>query len=1247
MADLFQRIEDRKEDFLVDVCVTFLEIYNEEIRDLLAEPGSATGRGGLSIREDKVVRVVGLVEAKPKTAEEVKEIVLLGNTRRTQSPTHANATSSRSHAVLQVHITQSPRTAALTEQRTMATLSIIDLAGSERAAATSNMGQRMVEGANINKSLLALGNCINALCESGGATRHIPYRNSKLTRLLKFSLGGNCKTVMIVCVAPTSNHFDDTHNTLIYAERATKIRTKVVTRNVVNVDRHVGRYVEAINRLNAEISELKDKLAGKRDAENETARRKKREALAEVDKAKKDISVKVEQTKTAIIDGATCTGKLTVAQLRVSIIQSRIVQIEALPTPLPPDLQAELGLLKAYAAPSRDALLPTSTLSSRLSRASNSTAMFDATLRAVSERRSEKLEDLHVDFIKIDARCAKAEMERLKAESEREVLKESVRDMSEVVAKLLGVVGRCTLAMGGAVERLGKIDTGGDDDTNGAATAQTVAGVKTLLQSLKNKNDELFTNLVGHSTEGYAFTSASQDDDLDLAAAADIQTAFSSSRSRRSSVGPAALQQKSALRNHVPTSIPSPTKRALHGHGHGQHQFRASPRKSIRSSLAANTPYRRISGLPLAGGSGGNIGGGGGKALKSVQWVDEVGQGDLDDGGTRPLHRGLDDEEKDEGVVVAILQPDDEDEEESTSGGGGNVDAVGTGIGTGTGGGEKKPKTTKMREIPVPSATVSSESEWEDEKTTESSELEDHSFARLSASQTKPSNSTRSYGAYGSLSSSAGAAPAATGIPERKLRPNRLDPGFLLRATKTRRSIGTLGALDEDEQESASASFFASSERPAHGSSSTSGLLSPSGKRRHHRERPLGDVNMNRSANASEGVSISTSGRTSSSSLSSPGKGNLRRSLHAGSGGGGSSTGGRSRVPSSPAKRTIPAPRRLSSNHHAISISASLRPYGNSRNASSVGGGGSGSGGGGGGGGVGGGGGGGGGDGDSGGMGMGIGMGGARRRSNVGPLRNERRRTSMVSMIPQLSPRSIAVVGTGAAGSPGLSTSTTRRMIHNAGGAGAGAGAGRSLINPQTTTTTTALSPSSSLTGTFQPGQFSTTSSSSDSLSASGGGLGPIRRTRMMITSPAKRTTKRVSLARGIGLGRDHGGLPPLRLGELGGGGERRVGVSEMGGGGSGSGRAMRPLHVGNLSVLSAAGGDPAGLGSEKRAGGLKGIGGHLSSSPSSSTSILGLLGAGAGAGVGDNSFGSNNGANERDTPSVAGRAGVWKPTWK
>ena len=437
MADLFQEIEDRREDYIVDVNVTFLEIYNEEIRDLLAEPGNPTPRGGLQIREDKSVKVVGLTELRPASANEVKEIVLLGNSRRTQSPTHANETSSRSHAVLQVHITQAPRTAAITEQKTMATLSIIDLAGSERAAATTNMGQRMVEGANINKSLLALGNCINALCESGGAVRHVPYRNSKLTRLLKFSLGGNCKTVMIVCVAPTSANFDDTHNTLIYAERATKIKTKVITRNVVNIDRHVGQYVEAINRLNLEVAELKEKLAGKRDQERDTEKRKRREALLEVEKAKSDLQLKAEQMRPSIADGANCAGKLAVAEAKLKVIRARLAELDSLaaanPTaPLSPDLETERALLQALAGPEEQILRPESALNVRVQRAGNSGALFEGTLRAVQERRSsEKLDEVSVDNVKLDARWRKAEMERTKAEAQTDELREAVVAQAE------------------------------------------------------------------------------------------------------------------------------------------------------------------------------------------------------------------------------------------------------------------------------------------------------------------------------------------------------------------------------------------------------------------------------------------------------------------------------------------------------------------------------------------------------------------------------------------------------------------------------------------------------------------------------------------------------------------------------------------------------------------------------------------------------------------------------------------------
>jgi kinesin family member 18/19 len=182
------------------------------------------------------------------------DMIMRGNEYRTISPTEANATSSRSHAVLQINISQKDRNADIHEPHMMATLSIIDLAGSERASATKNRGDRLLEGANINKSLLALGSCINALCDPR-KKNHVPYRNSKLTRLLKFSLGGNCKTVMIVCVSPSSEHFDETQNTLRYANRAKNIQTKV-TRNVYNVNRHVKDFLKKIDEQMALINEL-------------------------------------------------------------------------------------------------------------------------------------------------------------------------------------------------------------------------------------------------------------------------------------------------------------------------------------------------------------------------------------------------------------------------------------------------------------------------------------------------------------------------------------------------------------------------------------------------------------------------------------------------------------------------------------------------------------------------------------------------------------------------------------------------------------------------------------------------------------------------------------------------------------------------------------------------------------------------------------------------------------------------------
>lgn len=269
MRALLDRVEGLKRTMNVDISVSYLEIYNEKIRDLLVQdPLSMEKPKSLNICEDaeQNVSVPGLSYFTPTNLEEVMEIIIRGNSNRTMSPTEANAVSSRSHAVLQIYITQTPKSGEKQEEsesqnshKVRSVFSFIDLAGSERASATKNRGKRLVEGANINRSLLALGNCINSLCEPR-RRQHVPYRDSKLTRLLKFSLGGNCRTCMIVCISPSSEHYDETHNTLKYGNRAKNIKTKV-SRNVVSVDRHVSEYVRTIYELRQKVSILQKRIA--------------------------------------------------------------------------------------------------------------------------------------------------------------------------------------------------------------------------------------------------------------------------------------------------------------------------------------------------------------------------------------------------------------------------------------------------------------------------------------------------------------------------------------------------------------------------------------------------------------------------------------------------------------------------------------------------------------------------------------------------------------------------------------------------------------------------------------------------------------------------------------------------------------------------------------------------------------------------------------------------------------------------
>jgi kinesin family protein 18/19 len=146
-------------------------------------------------------------------------LLLAGNKRRTTEATNANLTSSRSHAVFQISISKKLKTRSTSVETLCGKLSLIDLAGSERGTVTENRGIRLMEGAKINRSLLALANCINALGDKNKKGFFVPYRDSKLTRLLKDSLGGNCKTVMINNISPASSQFEETINSLKYANR--------------------------------------------------------------------------------------------------------------------------------------------------------------------------------------------------------------------------------------------------------------------------------------------------------------------------------------------------------------------------------------------------------------------------------------------------------------------------------------------------------------------------------------------------------------------------------------------------------------------------------------------------------------------------------------------------------------------------------------------------------------------------------------------------------------------------------------------------------------------------------------------------------------------------------------------------------------------------------------------------------------------------------------------------------------------
>ncbi|XP_036066510.1 kinesin-like protein KIF13B isoform X3 [Oryzias melastigma] len=255
-SSLFSRtVKEAREGETFTVEVSYMEIYNEKVRDLLDPKGS---RQTLRVREHNVLGpyVDGLSRLAVTSYKDIESLMSEGNKSRTVAATNMNEESSRSHAVFIIVLTHTLMDLQSgTSGEKVSKLSLVDLAGSERAAKTGAAGERLKEGSNINKSLSTLGLVISALADQGAGknkSKFVPYRDSVLTWLLKDSLGGNSRTAMVATISPAADNYDETLSTLRYADRAKSI----VNHAVVNEDPNA----RIIRELREEVEKLREQL---------------------------------------------------------------------------------------------------------------------------------------------------------------------------------------------------------------------------------------------------------------------------------------------------------------------------------------------------------------------------------------------------------------------------------------------------------------------------------------------------------------------------------------------------------------------------------------------------------------------------------------------------------------------------------------------------------------------------------------------------------------------------------------------------------------------------------------------------------------------------------------------------------------------------------------------------------------------------------------------------------------------------
>jgi hypothetical protein len=278
--DLFERIEaaeNEDSNVAYNVRVSYFEVYNEHVRDLLMPVNPNKPPNYLKIRESPTEGpyVKDLTEVPVRNIDEILRYMTTGDASRTVASTKMNDTSSRSHAVFTIMLKQihhDMETDETTERSSR--IRLVDLAGSERAKSTEATGARLREGSNINKSLTTLGRVIAALADpkalrSGKRKDVVPYRDSILTWLLKDSLGGNSKTAMIACIAPSD--YDETLSTLRYADQAKRIRTRAVVNqdhiSTAERDAQIAAMAEEIRLLQLSVSDSRQKEKNAQQAE--------------------------------------------------------------------------------------------------------------------------------------------------------------------------------------------------------------------------------------------------------------------------------------------------------------------------------------------------------------------------------------------------------------------------------------------------------------------------------------------------------------------------------------------------------------------------------------------------------------------------------------------------------------------------------------------------------------------------------------------------------------------------------------------------------------------------------------------------------------------------------------------------------------------------------------------------------------------------------------------------------------------